>query len=95
MMAELPMAASSHGADHEDMIPFNMAKDLAEQHAIDLRRMGRAGSPGRTRTIRWSRHDTWRLRTEGWPRRRAVSVHGEKRPLALPTMAAEGGPCPR
>ena len=48
------------------MIPMHMAKDLAQQHAIDLRRMGRTGWPVPTGTVRWRRRDSWRVRTDGW-----------------------------
>ncbi len=73
------------------MIPMHMAKDLAQQHAIDLRRMGRAGWPLRTRAIRWRWRDGWRLRTDGWHRRRRTTMRWDKGLAA----ATEGGPCPR
>jgi hypothetical protein len=52
MLAELPIAGYGRNGDHDFMIPPHMAKELAEQHAIDLRRMGSVGL-----ALRRRRHD--------------------------------------
>src|SRR6516225_3738086 len=74
-----------------DMFPMHMAKDLAEQHAIDLQGLGSAGRPygksariGRRlgRTRRRLFHDRVARRNFTWLGRRRLAA------------ATEGRPCP-
>jgi hypothetical protein len=73
------------------MIPVQMAKDLAEQHASDLRRMGRPGPRRRRGATRWRWRDSRRLRTDAWLRRHPFLLRWDKRLVA----ATDGGPCPK
>jgi hypothetical protein len=80
------------------MIPMHMAKDLAEQHATDLRRMGSAGRRGLSfgraaRAVRrqWQdhRHDRRFLDDSLRLRHRTLMWRSRRR-----LTAAEGDPCP-
>ncbi len=74
------------------MIPMHMAKDLAEQHAKDLRRMGAAGQPfGKSAQMvpRQWRNRRRVLRDHVGLQRRIPMWWGRRR-----LAAAEGRPCP-
>jgi hypothetical protein len=79
---------------------MQMAKELGQQHAVDLRNMGRPGGRFGPRAIRWRWRDSRQLRSSGWGRRggwrlrpggwrHRIVVRWQKRLAA----AAEGGSC--
>jgi hypothetical protein len=78
------------------MIPPNMTKDFAKQHAVDLQRMGSAGRP-----LRWPWPHGWRLRHEGrrlpthlWRLRSTTLQRIPTRWGRRIVATADGKPCP-